>query len=105
MEKKKLQIRGTPSQIKPVFADEAMVGISIKATKAGNEVKKQGVIRLSFIDVIRKQMLSEVVLLPETAKALHRVLGQTLRKFEEEIKSKELPKALIRKETSTGYIG
>ncbi len=105
MQRKKIQIRETPSTVTPVFADEAMVGISIKAVSKEGDVKKEGVVRLGFIDVLRGQMVAEIVLLPETAKALHRALEATLKKLDEELKSKEIPKPVKEGGISTEYIG
>ncbi|RLG45997.1 MAG: hypothetical protein DRO00_00225 [Thermoproteota archaeon] len=105
MQRKKIQIRETPSTITPVFADEAMVGISIKAVSRDGDVKKEGVVRLGFVDVLRGQMVAEIVLLPETARALYNALGATLKKLDEELKSKEIPKPAKKGEISTEYIG
>jgi len=109
MEKREIQIRSAPAVVKPLFADEVMVGVSIKASKDRDEkgrIEKEGHIRLGFIDVMKGQMITEVVLSPMTAKALLKVLGDNLKKLDEELKSGEPPKEVTPKVTTEelGYI-
>jgi len=110
MEKRRIQIRGAPAIIKPLFADEVMVGITLKASKERNEkgkIEKEGHVKLGFIDTVRGQFVAEVVISPMTAKGLMKILGDNLKKLDEELKSGELPK--IAKTAATtealGYIG
>ena len=103
-EPQKVQIRGTPAIVKPLFADEVMLGITVKATQTEDGVKKEGLIRLSFLDVVRGQLLTEVVITPATAKSLSKILNNDLKRMDEELKSKKLPEKTLIKEETTGYI-
>ncbi len=104
-EPQKVQIRGTAAIVKPLFADEVMLGITVKATKTEDGViKKEGLIRLSFLDVVRGQLLSEVVITPTTAKSLAKILNNDLKRMDKELKSKKLPEKPLVKEETTGYI-
>jgi len=105
MGERKLELRTAPKSVTPIFADEVLVGITIKAAKRGEEVRKEGVIRLAFIDIMRSQVLAEFVILPETARSLHKVLGETLKRFSEEMARKEMPKPKRAEGPSTSYVG
>jgi hypothetical protein len=89
----RIQLSRQPTTVRPIFADEVMVMNTIRGSKdeKGN-VTKEGYIRINFIDMLRKQSLGEFVLSPRTAKALMRILNNNLKKLDEELKSKELPK-------------
>jgi hypothetical protein len=91
----------------PVFADEVVVGRVIKAVKEGEEIKKDGYIRIGFIDMTKGQIFSEIVLSPLTAKAMIKILNENLAALEEEMKSKELPKKPLeaKKTEELTYIG
>lgn len=91
----------------PLFADEVIVGTMVKARKVGNDVRKDGYIRIGFIDMTKKQIFSEIVLSPLTAKAFLKILSENVAKLEEELKSKEMPKKPIvgRKTEKLTYIG
>jgi len=82
----------------PVFADEVMVSFTIKRSKDGR--RKDGVVRRSFIDSMKKTVISEVVVSPVTADALSRVLGKTLEKLDGALKGE-----MKKKEDTTTYIG
>ena len=55
----------------------------------------------------KKQIFAEIVLSPITAKALLKILDDNLKRLEEELKTKELPKAPIEvaKTEELTYIG
>lgn len=93
----------------PLFADEVMLGVTLKASKEKDEtgrIKKEGHVRLGFIDVMRGQMIAEVVLSSMTAKALLEILDKNLKKLDEELKSGEPPKEIVATATTEepGYI-
>lgn len=82
---------------KPLFADEVVLGVSVKASKEKDEkgrIEKEGHMRFSFIDAIRGQIIAEVVLSSMTAKALLKILDRNLKKLDEELKSEEPPKGI-----------
>jgi len=95
----------TPSTVKPLFADEVMLGTMVKSIKGKDGVKKDGMVKLCFIDMIRKQILVEVVITPITAEALSNLLNDKLKELDKELKSKKMPeKPIVKKEEVTGYI-
>ncbi len=109
-EKKKvnIQLNNIPASVVPTFADEVMVGTLVKATKQGHDVVKEGHVRLNFIDMMRRQSVSEIVISPVTARSLVKILEDNVSKLEAELKSKELPKQPKLEEKSTesiSYIG
>jgi len=109
MEKREIQIRSAPAVVRPLFADEVMVGVTVKASKEKGEkgrIEKEGHVRLGFIDVMKGQMIAEVVLSSMTAKALLKILDDNLKKLDEELKSEELPKRVEVRATTEelGYI-
>ena len=68
------------SREKPTFADEVMVSFVIKRTKDNSE--KDAVVRLSFVDSLRKEIVSDIVVSPITAKAMITILQKTAEKLE-----------------------
>ncbi len=82
MKGKRLSIRSTPAEVKPIFADEVMVSFSLK----GEE--KQAVIRLSFIDLMRQQVVAEVVIAEPTFEAMRKVFENVRKKIDEIRKGK-----------------
>lgn len=103
-----LQLNNMPSSVTPIFADEVMVGTMVKANKESNDVRKEGQVRLNFIDMMRRQSVAEIVISPITARNLVRILQENLSKLEVDLKSKELPKQQKMEEKTTdtiSYIG
>jgi len=90
-----------PSQIKtlPIFGDEVFVSFTLKKTKDGK--RKDVVIRLSFFDSMRKEIVADIIISPVTAEALVKILQGTLKKVDEVMKGK----GIKRDEESTTYIG
>lgn len=87
------------SNEKPVFADEVMISLNIKKSRDGK--KKDAAVRMGFVDSLRKEIVSEVILSPITAEALVIVLQKSLTKLEDIMKGK-IEK---RQDDSTTYIG
>ncbi|MBR9689677.1 MAG: hypothetical protein GOV01_02160 [Candidatus Altiarchaeota archaeon] len=85
----------------PLFADEVMVSFVIKTSRESNE--KDAAVRMSFIDSMRKSVVSEIVVSPITAGSLSNILTKTLAKLDDAKKGKlvKTPK----KEDETTYIG
>jgi hypothetical protein len=90
--------RQFPSKSEPIFADEVMVSFTIKKSKDGKN--KDAAVRLSFIDSMRKTVISEIVVTPVTADALRQIIGKTMEKLEGVMEGK-----IERKEETTTYIG
>jgi len=91
----------------PLFADEVAVLKGVKAIKEGNKVKKEGFIRLGFIDMVKKEVFVEIVLMPSTVRALIELLKRNLEELEKELENKEinLPKSDVSKTGNLTYIG
>jgi len=109
VEKREVQIRGIPAMVKPLFADEVMLAVTLKASKEKDEkgrIKKEGHVRLGFIDAMKGQMIAEVVLSSMTAKALLKILDENLEKLDKELESEEPPKEIVAttKTEEIGYI-
>ena len=110
MEKQQIQIKSQPASVKPLFADEVSISIGLKASKQRNEkgiIEKEGYIRLGFIDTLKGQFIAEIVLGPMTAKSLVKILDNSIKNLDTELKSGEPPKIPeIKTTTETpGYIG
>ena len=100
---KKIKIK-FKQNVNPLFADEVMVGIGVKATKRNERIEKEGYVRLGFIDMAKKEVFAEVILSRITAKALVEILKKNLEKLEKELKSEKVPK-IETKESEFNYIG
>ena len=92
-----------------MFADEVLVqsGIKYNPDKRAR-FKKTGIIRLAFLDMRTRSVISDVVMSPITAENLHRILGEHVVKLDRQMKKKGMPKqpAQSAKPTSTqSYIG
>ena len=90
----------TQSKVKPVFGDEVFVSFTVKKSKDGS--RKDVVIRMSFVDSMRKEVIADVVVSPVTAEALSKILEGTLKKVDEVMQGK---KEIKKEEESTFYIG
>ena len=90
-----------------MFADEVLVGRIVKAVKEGEEIKKDGYIRIGFIDMTKNQVFLEVVLSKSTAKAMAKILHDNVTALEEDLKKKEMPEKPIKisKTEELTYIG
>lgn len=87
------------SKEKPVFADEVMVSLNIKRSRDGK--KRDAAVRMSFVDSLRKEIVSEVILSPVTAESLVVVLQKSMKKLDDVMKGKIEKK----QDDSTTYIG
>ncbi len=81
-----------------IFADEVMVSFSVKTGKDGS--RKDPVVRLGFVDAMKKMVVAEVVVTPTTAHALAHIIEGTLKKIEETKSGKT-----TKREEGTSYIG
>jgi hypothetical protein len=104
---KRVQENLAKSTIKQLFADEALVMGTVKVgkTKEG-QVKKEGSVRIAFVDMTSMQPISKIVITLSTAKGLVNALSNQINKLEEDLASDELPKQPVEKtEPSLTYIG
>ncbi|HDH91667.1 MAG TPA: hypothetical protein ENF38_01810 [Candidatus Aenigmarchaeota archaeon] len=102
---KKIRENILKSELKPLFADEALVMGTIKARKEGETLKKEGNIRIEFIDMTNLKPISRIVISLSTAKGLIRALQTQVERLERDLESKELPKETQKKEPLLTYIG
>ena len=102
---KKVQENIAKSEMLQVFADEAFVMGAVKVGKGSDgKIKKEGTIRIAFIDMTTMQPVSKMVLTPSTAKGLINALTAQVSKLEKDLESKETPKKTST-EPSLTYIG
>jgi hypothetical protein len=87
-----------PSREIPIFADEIMVSFTIKREKTGS--RKDAMVRMSFIDSMKKSVISEIVVSPITADALSKILVKTLEKLDGAMKGQ-----IKKVDDTTTYIG
>ena len=90
-----------PSKEKPVFADDIMISFIVKKEKDGGA--KDAMVRISFVDSLRKEIISDVVISPITARALVQVLSKTNEKLKDSVSGKYQVKKSPEAETT--YIG
>lgn len=100
---KKVQENIMKSDIKPIFADEALVMGSIKASKTKKGIKKEANIRIVFIDMSNLKPIVKVVLSFSTAQGLVNALNSQIQKIKKELESKAIKK--IEKKPFLTYIG
>ncbi len=88
-------------KVKPevLYADDVVVSFAVRQGKK-NTREKEAIIRLSFVDSLRKEVVAEIALLPLTARALVEVLQKTLEKLQRTLEGKEETK----KKEDTSYI-
>lgn len=88
--KKKIQLQ---PKAPPLFADEVLVqsGIKYNPDKKAR-FRKDGMIRLAFLDMRSRSVISDVTMSPITAENLARILGEHVVKLEKRLKMKGMPK-------------
>lgn len=87
-----------------MFGDEVMISLVVKKSRDGKE--KDGMIRVAFLDNARKEITTDVVLSPITAKALGNMLLGSVKKLDDLMAGKHvegLKKSNQQEETT--YIG
>jgi hypothetical protein len=103
---KRVQENIARSDLKPLFADEAFVMGAMKVRKdESGKMKKEGIMRIVFVDMTNMQPIAAVALALSTARGLANALSSQLKKIEEDMASKELPKKPKVPDTSLTYIG
>jgi hypothetical protein len=102
---KKVQENIAKSDVKQLYADEALVMGTVKVSKTKNgEIKKEGTVRIAFVDMTNTQPVAKIVVSVTTARGLVNSLSEQLKRLEQDLESKEVPKKLL-KEPSLTYIG
>ncbi|MBI5355609.1 MAG: hypothetical protein HZB68_04105 [Candidatus Aenigmarchaeota archaeon] len=95
-------------KVKPsgsMYAEEVMVINTIKSEKNGEDVNKQGFMRLTFVDTLSGKAVADVTVSSITARALHKILSENIAKMEKDLKSKDAPEQIVESKESTTYIG
>jgi predicted RNA-binding protein with PIN domain len=83
----------TAVNVRPVYADEAVVAHTIKSGKdQKGKITKEAHIHLVFIDMTTQKPVDKVVISPITARGLYNALADSLSKVEKELKSKKVDK-------------
>lgn len=89
--------------VKPIFADEILIMLKVKAAKDEKEnIEKEGQISLIFIDMAKNQALGEFVITKNTAKALAKILPENIANLERQLADKSMPKNPATKSTTEG---
>lgn len=90
------------SPLRPIYADEIVVAHTIKSGKdKDGQGKKEAHLHLVFVDMTTQRPVDKVVISTITARGLHKALGDSLDKLDEEIKKGKIEKE---KRTETDYI-
>jgi hypothetical protein len=102
---KRVQENLAKSDIKQLFADEALVMGAIKLGKTSDgKVKKEGNVRIAFVDMTTAQPVAKIVLSVSTSRGLVNALSEQLKRLEKDLESKEVPKKSSEEPLLT-YIG
>ena len=102
---KKVQENIIKSDLKQLYADEALVMGTVKARKTREgKVMKEGQIRIAFIDMTTLKPISKIVISVSTAIGLINALQAQVKRIEADIKSEKIPEK-VKKEPILTYIG
>ncbi len=95
----------------PIFSDNVIVANIIKthdSGKKGKKVQKEGHVTLIFVDTLSHSAVARIVVSKQTADALLKALGESLEKFDREIRSKEKKNKIettVAEKRKTQYLG
>ncbi|MDP2908953.1 MAG: hypothetical protein Q8N77_04060 [Nanoarchaeota archaeon] len=81
-----------------LFAEEVAVGISVRSVainKKGDRVRKEGTIKLFFLDAATQKVVSEIALTSITAKALADALSKNVSNLEKDLADNKPKKQII----------
>lgn len=91
---------------KCLFAEEFAVGVSVRVAaidKKGKKVRKEGIVKIFFLDAATQKVISEIALTSITAKALAEVLMKNVSNLEKDLANdKPRKKVAIDKPHYTG---
>ncbi|HDR53318.1 MAG TPA: hypothetical protein ENN60_01415 [archaeon] len=93
------------SKVTPIFGDDVLVSMMVKKSRDGK--KKDGLIRVCFLDSARKEIVADVVMSPLTAEAMGNILMGSIKKLDDIMAGKKVdfPKPPVKKQDETTYIG
>lgn len=80
---------------KCLFAEEFAVGVSVRAAptdKKGKKVRKEGIVKIFFLDSATQTVVSEIALTSITAKSLGDALINNVAKLEKDLASNKVKK-------------
>lgn len=90
---KRVQENIAKSDIKQLYADEALVMGTVKIGKTSDgKIKKEGNVRIAFVDMTTANPVAKIVISVSTAKGLVNALSEQVKRLEKDIESNELPK-------------
>lgn len=106
-EQQKIHFNLTSTKLTPIFADDILIGQTIKQNKTKEgELEKEGVISFFFLDMMTQKPVAKVVISRLTALNFHHLLGDTLQKLNAELKSGKETKQQMQIQTEKHeYIG
>jgi hypothetical protein len=95
------------TDLRPVFANEVFVATPIKTKKdKAGKLHREGYAELIFIDIVTRRPVSRIVLLPNLAKDLCRILEGKMKEFDKLIKNTKPDKSIEEeKPLPENYIG
>ena len=103
---KRVQENIERSDVKQLYADEALVLGTVKGSKTKDgKIKKEGTLRMAFVDMTSMQPVAKIVVSVATAKGLINALSAQVQKIEKDLESGELPQKPKKEEPSLTYIG
>lgn len=77
---------------KCLFVDEFAVGVSVRSEaldKKGTKFRKEGIVKMFFLDAVTQKVISEIALNSITAKALASALMKNVSKLEKDLASQK----------------
>ena len=88
MNAQQIEVAIRTTKEKCLFAEEFAVGVSIRSTaidKKGKKVRKEGIIKIFFLDAATQQVVSEIALTSITAKTLANALMKNVVNLEKDL--------------------
>ncbi len=107
-DQQRIQMSVATTEITPVYADDVLIGQTIKQNKLPDgTLEKEGLITFFFIDMITQKPVAKIVTSRITAQQFNHLLGDTLQKMNTELRSNKetVYNVHIEPEKHTGYIG
>jgi len=86
---KKVKENLDKSNVKNLFADEVIIMSSIKSSKIEEKIKKEGFIRLVFVDMLNQKPISSITISLTTAIGLINALQQQIQKIKKDLEIEE----------------